>query len=40
MKQAVVGTIGLGGKSVFPSADHFHAPGEALQAEELFIEPG
>lgn len=40
MNQTVVGAVGLGGESVFLSVDHFHAPGETLQAEELFIEPG
>ena len=36
----VIGTVGLGGESVFLSVDHFHAPGETLQARSLFIEPG
>lgn len=40
MKQAIIGTVGLGGKSVFLPVDHFHAPGETLRAEGIFIEPG
>lgn len=36
----VIGAVGLGGESVFLSVDHFHAPGETLRAEGLFIEPG
>lgn len=36
----VIGAVGLGGESVFLSVDHFHAPGETLQAENLYIEPG
>lgn len=39
-QQSVIGAIGLGGESVFLSVDHFHAPGETLQAETIFIEPG
>lgn len=41
MKQKpVIGAVGLGGESVFLPVDHFHAPGETLQAEGIFIEPG
>ena len=36
----VIGAVGLGGESVFLSVDHFHAPGETLQAENRYIEPG
>lgn len=39
-KEPVIGTIGLGGESVFLSVDHFHAPGETLQAKGFVIEPG
>lgn len=39
-KTPVIGTVGLGGESVFLSVDHFHAPGETLQAKNLYIEPG
>lgn len=39
-QQPVIGAIGLGGESVFLSVDHFHAPGETLQAETIFVEPG
>lgn len=39
-KEPVIGTIGLGGESVFLSVDHFHTPGETLQATGLFVEPG
>lgn len=39
-KLPVIGAVGLGGESVFLSVHHFHAPGETLQAENLFIEPG
>ena len=39
-QQPVIGAIGLGGESVFLSVDHFHAPGETLQAETIFTEPG
>lgn len=39
-QQPVIGAIGLGGESVFLSVDHFHAPGETLQAEAIFVEPG
>ncbi|MGI5977059.1 MAG: ribokinase [Candidatus Limivicinus sp.] len=42
MKQnnVVVGAVGLGGESVFLTVDHFHAPGETLQADGLFVEAG
>lgn len=39
-QKPVIGAIGLGGESVFLSVDHFHAPGETLQAENIFVEPG
>ena len=39
-KEPVIGVIGLGGESVFLSVDHFHAPGETLQARDLFVEAG
>ena len=39
-KTAIIGTVGLGSESVFLTADHFHAPGETLSAESIFIEPG
>ena len=39
-KTARIGAVGLGGESVFLTADHFHAPGETLCAESIFIEPG
>lgn len=39
-KTARIGCVGLGGESVFLTADHFHAPGETLCAESIFIEPG
>lgn len=39
-KTPVIGAVGLGGESVFLSVDHFHAPGETLQAENLYTEPG
>lgn len=39
-KVPVIGAVGLGGESVFLSVDHFHAPGETLQAQGLFIEAG
>lgn len=39
-KEPVIGAIGLGGESVFLSVDHFHAPGETLQAKGLFVEAG
>ena len=39
-KTPIIGAIGLGGESVFLSVDHFHAPGETLQAESIFLEPG
>lgn len=39
-QQPVIGVIGLGGESVFLSVDHFHVPGETLQAESIFVEPG
>lgn len=39
-KKPVIGAVGLGGESVFLPVDHFHAPGETLQAESIFIEPG
>lgn len=39
-KEPVIGAIGLGGESVFLSVDHFHAPGETLQAKGIFVEPG
>lgn len=38
--QPIIGAVGLGGESVFLPVDHFHAPGETLQAESLYIEPG
>lgn len=40
MKKPVIGAVGLGGESVFLPVDHFHAPGETLQSESIFIEPG
>ena len=39
-KKNIIGAVGLGGESVFLSVDHFHAPGETLQAQGLYIEPG
>lgn len=36
----VIGAVGLGGESVFLPVDHFHAPGETLQAGGIFTEPG
>lgn len=39
-KTPIIGAIGLGGESVFLSVDHFHAPGETLQADSIFLEPG
>lgn len=39
-KRAVIAAVGLGGESVFLPVDHFHAPGETLQAGGIFIEPG
>lgn len=39
-KEPVIGAIGLGGESVFLGVDHFHAPGETLQARDLFVEAG
>ena len=36
-KTARIGAVGLGGESVFLTADHFHAPGETLCAESIFI---
>lgn len=39
-KTARIGAVGLGGESVFLTTDHFHAPGETLCAESIFIEPG
>ena len=39
-KAPVIGVIGLGGESVFLSVDHFHAPGETLQARDMFVEAG
>lgn len=39
-KTPVIGAVGLGGESVFMSVDHFHAPGETLQAQDIFVEPG
>lgn len=39
-KTPTIGAIGLGGESVFLSVDHFHAPGETLQADSIFVEPG
>lgn len=35
-----IGTMGLGGQSVFLTVDHFHSPGETLHASSMFIEPG
>lgn len=35
-----IGVVGLGGESVFLEVDHFHAPGETLRAENIFVEPG
>lgn len=39
-RKAIIGAVGLGGESVFLPVDHFHAPGETLQAGGIFIEPG
>lgn len=39
-QQPIIGTVGLGGESVFLPVDHFHAPGETLHSESIFIEPG
>lgn len=39
-KTPIIGAVGLGGESVFLPVDHFHAPGETLQAGGIFTEPG
>ena len=39
-KEALIAAVGLGGESVFLSVDHFHAPGETLHAQGLFVEAG
>lgn len=39
-KAPVIGAVGLGGESVFLPVDHFHTPGETLQAGGIFLEPG
>lgn len=39
-KTPIIGAVGLGGESVFLSVDHFHTPGETLQAQGIFVEPG
>lgn len=38
MKKIVV--IGLSGKSIFLSCDHFNSLGETVKAKDMFIEPG
>lgn len=40
MRNPRIGCVGLGGQSVFLSADHFHRAGETLHARHLFREPG
>ena len=39
-KEPMIGAVGLGGESVFLRVDHFHAPGETLQADGMFVEAG
>lgn len=40
MNNGKVAAFGLCGKSVFLKADHFHAPGETVHADKIYIEPG
>lgn len=39
-KKVKLGIIGLSGMSAFFKVDHFHQPGETLNADSLFMEPG
>ena len=40
MKNKKIAIIGLTGQSIFMEVDHFHNPGETIQAKRVNVEPG